>query len=121
MARQSDLTLYARLLKEARPHWLLIGALFLLSLLSTPIALLMPLPLKIAIDSVLASGSLPASLQALFPAGIPGSQGALLLLATAAVLAIAVCDQVQKLGMSVLGTYTGEKLALDFRAKLFRH
>jgi ATP-binding cassette subfamily B protein len=121
MAGQSDLTRYARLLKEARPHWLLIGALFLLSLLSTPIALLMPLPLKIAIDSVLGSESLPASLHALLPAGILGSQGALLVLATAAVLAIALCDQVQKLGVSVLGTYTGEKLALDFRAKLFRH
>ncbi len=119
--RPSDLTLYVRLLREARPHWPLVGALFLLSLLSTPIALLMPLPLKIAIDSVLGSGPFPASLQALLPAAILGSQTALLLLATAAVLAIAVCDQLQKLGVSVLGTYAGEKLALDFRAKLFRH
>src|SRR5258707_10382248 len=119
--RPSDLTLYVRLLREARPHWPLVGALFLLSLLSTPIALLMPLPLKIAIDSVLGSGPFPASLQALLPAAILGSQTALLLLATAAVLAIAVCDQLQKLGVSVLGTYAGEKLALEFRAKLFRH
>jgi ATP-binding cassette subfamily B protein len=119
--RPSDLTLYVRLLKQARPHWPQIGALFLLSLLSAPIALLMPLPLKIAIDSVLGSEPLPPSLQALLPASILGSQAALLVLATAAVLAIALCDQVQKLGVSVLGAYTGEKLALAFRARLFRH
>jgi hypothetical protein len=34
--------LYLRLRREARPHWLLIGAFFVLGLLSTPIALLMP-------------------------------------------------------------------------------
>ncbi len=117
----SDLTLYVRLLREARPHWPLIGALFLLSLVSTPIALLMPLPLKIAIDSVLGSGPLPALLQALLPASVLDSQAALLVLATTAVLAIALCDQLQKLAVSVLGTYTGEKVTLDFRAKLFGH
>jgi ATP-binding cassette subfamily B protein len=119
--RPSDLTLYLRLLREARPHWPLIGALFFLGLLSTPIALLMPLPLKIAIDSVLGSEALPAALQRLLPAGILGSPGGLLMVAAIAVLGIALADQLQRLGVSVLGTYTGEKLALEFRAKLFRH
>src|SRR5258708_11034127 len=119
--RPGGVRLYLRLLGGAGPRWPLVGALFLLSLLSTPIALLMPLPLKIAIDSVLGSGPFPASLQALLPAAILGSQTALLLLATAALMSMAMCDQLQKLGVSVLGTYAGEKLALDFRAKLFRH
>jgi ABC-type cobalamin/Fe3+-siderophores transport system ATPase subunit len=35
--RPSDLTLYLRLLREVRPHWPLIGALFFLGLLSIPI------------------------------------------------------------------------------------
>src|SRR5712671_1526474 len=119
--RPSDLTLYVRLLKEARPHWPLIGALFLLGLLSTPIALLMPLPLKIAIDSVLGSEAPPAALQMLLPSSVLGSPGSLLLLATIAVLGIALADQLQRLAVAILGTYTGEKLALDFRARLFLH
>src|SRR5262249_18702129 len=37
------------------------------------------------------------------------------------VLLVALLDQLQKLGSLVLGTYTGEKLTLNFRAGLFRH
>src|SRR2546427_8489453 len=59
MAAYSDVLVVRRLLGEARPSWPLIGALFLLSLLSSPLALLMPLPLKIAVDSVIGSPSLP--------------------------------------------------------------
>src|SRR5258707_15830543 len=98
--RPSDLTLYVRLLREARPRWPLVGALFLLSLLSTPIALLMPLPLKIAIDSVLRSGPFPATLQALLPPPILPSQTALHLLPTPTGLAIAPCHPLHKLGDS---------------------
>jgi ATP-binding cassette subfamily B protein len=119
--RPSGLTLYGRLLREAQPHWALIGALFMLGLLSTPIALLIPLPLKIAIDSVLGSEAPPAALQMLLPSSVFGSPGSLLLLATIAVLGIALADQLQRLAVAILGTYTGEKLASDFRAKLFRH
>src|SRR5258708_15759761 len=103
--RPSDLTLYVRLLREARPHWPLVGALFLLSLLSTPIALLMPLPLKIAIDSVLGSGPFPASLQARLPAAILGLQTSLLLLATAAVPPIPVSDPLPNQTLPSLGTH----------------
>ena len=44
--------LYKRLLCQARPYWAHIGGILLLGLLSTPLALLTPLPLKIAVDSV---------------------------------------------------------------------
>jgi ATP-binding cassette subfamily B protein len=117
----SDFMLYMRLLREARPHWALMGGLFLLSFLATPLALLLPLPLKIAIDNVLGSEPLPAALQALLPTALLSMANGLLVLAAVALLAIALLDQLQKWGTSILGAYTGEKLLLDFRAKLFRH
>jgi ATP-binding cassette subfamily B protein len=51
----SDIGLYRRLLLLARPYWLHITAFFLISLLSTPLALLAPLPMKIAVDSGISS------------------------------------------------------------------
>ena len=58
-ARYTTLTLYRRLLRQARPYWAHIAGILLLGLLSTPLALLTPLPLKIAVDSVLGSQPLP--------------------------------------------------------------
>ncbi len=55
----TDVTLYRRLLRQARPYWPYIGGIFLLSLLSSPLSLLTPLPLKIAVDSVIGSHPLP--------------------------------------------------------------
>jgi len=118
--RPSGLVLYARLLREARPHWPLIAILLFVGFLSTPIALLIPLPLKLAIDSVLGSAPLPAALQ-IFPAFILDSPAGVLILAAIAVLAVALADHLQRLVQAVLAAYTGEKLVLDFRAKLFRH
>ena len=47
-----DWTLIRRLIDEARPHAALMAALLLVTLLATPVALLGPVPLKIAVDSV---------------------------------------------------------------------
>src|ERR687885_1165792 len=55
----TDSTLYRRLLRQARPYWPHIVGIFLLSLLESPLALLTPLPLKIAVDSVVSSHHLP--------------------------------------------------------------
>jgi ATP-binding cassette subfamily B protein len=116
----SDWGLYTRLLRQARPCWPHIAVLFLLSLLATPIALLLPLPLKIVVDSVFGSHPLPGFLRALLPGGT-GPVGGALALAVASVVVIALLDQAQKLGSGVLSTYTAEKLILNFRAQLFRH
>jgi ATP-binding cassette, subfamily B, bacterial len=119
--RPSGLILCARLLREVRSRWPLIGALFLLGLLSAPIALLIPLPLKIAVDSVIGSEPLAPELQRILPAVMVGSPGGVLALAAIALLAIALADHLQRLALAILGAYTGERLVLDFRAKLFRH
>jgi ATP-binding cassette subfamily B protein len=118
--RHNDFEIYFRLFREARRDWQLIIALFFLSLLATPIALLLPLPLKIAIDSVLGAEPLPAWLRGPLPPGL-FSSNTLLAIAAAGVLVFALLDHLQRLSLSVLGAYAGERLALEFRAKIFQH
>ena len=113
--------LYRRLGQEARPYWCHFLCILLLSLLSAPLALLAPLPLKIAVDNVLAHHPLPRFLEALLPAGAAQSPGALLGIAVALVLAVALLGQLRDFASSLLGTYAGEKLLRGFRARMFRH
>src|SRR5919201_2967028 len=117
----TDITLYRRLLRQARPYWLHIAGILLLSLLAGPLALLTPLPLKIAVDSVVGSHHLPGFLALLLPAGATRSHTAVLLLAAGLFVAITLLGQLQGLASSVLSTYTGERMVLNFRAQLFRH
>lgn len=119
--RHTDFALYRRLLRQARPYWPHIGGLLLLSLLSTPLALLAPLPLKIAVDSVIGSEPVPGFLDALVPEAATGSAAAVLILAVALVLGIALLNEVQQVASEVLKEHTGGKLVLDFRTRLFRH
>ena len=116
-----DLVLFRRLARQARPCWLHVGALFVLGLLSTPLALLAPLPLKIAVDSVVGSRPLPGFLEALVPEAAGRSGGAVLALVAGLVVAVALLTELTELASSVLQTYAGEKLVLGFRERLFRH
>jgi ATP-binding cassette subfamily B protein len=120
-ARYSTRSLCRRLLSQARPYWPHIAGILLLSLLSTPLALLTPLPLKIAVDSVLGSQPLPGFLGMLLPADATRSASAVLAFAVGLTVAIALLSQLQALASSHLQAYTGERLTLDFRAQLFRH
>jgi ATP-binding cassette, subfamily B, bacterial len=92
-----------------------------LSLMSTPVALLTPLPLKIVVDSVLGDKSLPGFMQPLVPEFIVSSKEMVLILSVALVLIVALIGQLREIFSLILTTYTGEKLVMDFRARLFRH
>jgi ATP-binding cassette subfamily B protein len=120
-AHYTDVTLYRRLLRQVRSYRLHIVGIFLLFLLASPLALLTPLPLKIAVDSVVGSHHLPGLLALLVPAGAARSHTAVLLLAAGLFVAITLASQLQNLASSVLSTYTGERLVLDFRTQLFGH
>jgi len=109
------------LVRLARPYWMQISAIFLLSLLAAPISLLLALPLKIVVDNVLGREPLPRFLQALLPAGAVGSSGACLFLAVAMLLFLSLILNLQSFASWLLQTYTGEKLVLDLRTKLFWH
>ena len=90
----SDLALYRRLARQAVPMWPLVAALFLVGLLASPLALLAPLPLKIAVDTVLGSRPLPPLLASLLPPAMRSPSGVLGLVAVLAIL-IAVATQLQ--------------------------
>ena len=119
--RDSDRSIYRRLLIEAKPYWLAMAGYFLLGLLEVPLALLLPLPIKIEVDSVLGSHPLPSFLTALIPVGSERSITFLLIFPAVLLIAIAFLTQLQALTTMVLYTYIGEKLVLRFRAKLFFH
>lgn len=113
--------LYRRLFLEVRPYYRHLGGLLLVTLLSTPLSLLTPLPLKIAVDSVIGSHSVPPFLQAVLPDAVTRSSNAILIFVIVLTIGIALLSGIQRLGSSLLRTYTGEKLTLEFRTKLFRH
>lgn len=120
-ARPSDFRLLARILRETRRYWPHILGVFLLGLLSTPLALLGPVPLKIAVDSVLGTDPVPAILQPIVPAGAQDSTSNLLVFAAVLVVVIALLAQIHGVATSLLRSYTAEKIVLEFRARLFRH
>jgi ATP-binding cassette subfamily B protein len=116
-ARHGDFALYRRLAAELRPYWREIGGILLLSFATTPLSLLTPLPLKIAVDTVIGSQPLPQFLAPLLPSA--ASKAALLIAAAVLLAVVAVLTHALAFGVSLLRTYTGEKLTLGFRAKLF--
>jgi ATP-binding cassette, subfamily B, bacterial len=106
--RGAQQTLSRRLLHQVWPYWPYVVGIFLLDLVATPLALLGPVPLKIAVDTVVPD---------------PETHTKLLLLGVAAGLLVFVVflTHLQALGSYVLRTHTGEWLTLHFRALLFRH
>ncbi|HSF19310.1 MAG TPA: ABC transporter ATP-binding protein [Vicinamibacteria bacterium] len=119
--KSRDLAVLRWLLREARPCWLHVVGILLLSLLATPLALLTPVPIQIAVDSAIGSEPLPAWLDGTLPATFARSPTSVLWLATGLLIGVALLNQLQAMATSVLSTYTAQKLVLRFRAMLFRH
>ena len=115
---RGDVVLYRRLLQETRPYGFHLAGLFGLGLLASPVALLTPVPLKIAVDSVLGGHPLPVFLQPFFPESAAQSPTAILLFAIGLLVAVAALGQLQGLASTLLQAYIGERLVLDFRARL---
>src|SRR5919201_6556995 len=100
----TDVVLMRRLMREARPYWAHIGAIFTISMLAAPLALLTPVPLKIAVDSVLGSHPVPGWLDAILPSGATDSDTALLIVVAVMFTLIAVLTQLQDMGNNLLQT-----------------
>src|SRR5207253_2467495 len=116
--RMSDLALYQRLLRQARPYWLHLAGLFAIGVVASPIALLNPVPLKIVVDSVLGSRPLPAYVQAIVPTAAMRSPSTLLAVAIGLLIVVAVLAQLQALANKFVQAYVGERLVLGFRSQL---
>jgi len=110
-----------QVIEQARPAWRYLTAALVLDLLATPVVLLTPVPLKIAVDSVVGSNPPPRFLTALLPRLASDSKMTLLLVAAGLQVVVVLLAQLQQLGSDVLHTIVGERLTLEFRSRLFRH
>jgi ATP-binding cassette, subfamily B, bacterial len=119
--KPSDWALYRRLLHEARACWGWIILTFATGLIASPLALLNPLPMKIAVDNVISGKPLPDYLRAFIPDGAAGSMGTALVLTLVLVLGIALLSKIQESVYYMVSTYANEKLVRGFRSRLFRH
>jgi ATP-binding cassette subfamily B protein len=108
-----------RVLLECRSCWPHLVGIAGLSIVSLPLTLLYPLPLKVVVDSVLGTQPLPSWLVHWVP--FLRFRTASLEAAIEILLAIAVVVSIQSLAAWWLQTYTGEKLVWDFRARLLDH
>lgn len=118
--KQSDFTLLRRLVLQARPFWRRIGFIYLLNFVAIPLSLLTPLPLMLAVDSVIGAKPLPDFLQPLVPESLSQGHGLLLLVIGMALL-LSLLGQLQSLLLLAMQTQVGERMVLLFRARLFRH
>jgi ATP-binding cassette subfamily B protein len=119
--KYSDLQLLARLLRIARPYWFALAALLLMSLLAAPLALLLPLPIKIAIDSVLGNAPPPGFLTALLPASWFASKESLLWVVLGMIFCVALLQQIRDAIALLLREYCGQSLTIRMRSMLFSH
>jgi ATP-binding cassette subfamily B protein len=116
-----DLGLILRLLREAGPYRLHIAGIFAMSMLAAPLAVLAPLPLKIAVDSGIGSEPVPGFLTTVLPGLAGASSGAVLAFSALLLLVITLLTQLQSVCTTVLQAYTGERLLLAFRSRIFQH
>src|SRR5207245_11040494 len=100
-SQYSDWTILKRMTLQARPYWLHIAGIFLLSVLSAPVALLAPLPLKIVIDNLIGSRPLSPLVAAIVPHAMHAH---LLAFAVAMLIGVAVLTYVQGSGTWLLQT-----------------
>lgn len=119
--KYSAFSLIKRALRQARTYWLFLLGIFLLSLLATPLALLKPYALKILIDSGFGSIPVPGFINICFPSSFQFTFGSVVMIAAVFAIVIALVENLINAIEWILGTYTGEKLVLNFRSVLFNH
>lgn len=107
-----------RKVEPCAPH--LIG-LLALSLLAPPLAVMTPLPLAIAVDSVIGHKPLPPLIAGWLPEALRADGPLLLAFAAFLVVMLAFLTQLRSFASSMLGTYASQKLLVGFREELFRH
>lgn len=116
-----DTELLRRLLGAMAPYWRGLLGLLALHLVATPLVLLQPVPLKLAIDSVVLDHPVPGLLDTVLPGVLTATPMRLLLVAGLLQVLVMALIQAQSLGVYVGNTAVGERMTLGFRARLFRH
>src|SRR5207248_8835079 len=99
-----------RMLAEARPLWRHVALVLLLNLLAAPLKLLLPLPLKWAVDNVLGGKPLSAAWSSIArPLGLSQPSG-ILLFACVLLVGFTLLAYLNGLAIWILTTYTRENL-----------
>lgn len=109
-----------RVLSQLSEHWRSLALVAFLELLSTPLSLLGPVGIKIAIDNAIDGKPLPHTWQRIFPARLTHSPNTLLL-AIAVQVMVALLLQAHWFSNYLLKIRSGERVSLSFRSKLFSH
>src|SRR5262249_26388825 len=110
-----------RLLELAKPSYPYLVGIFLLGMISVPLSMLMPLPLKIAVDNVIGNQPLPPFLDRLVPSSVASSTTENLIVVLVVLVGLAVLSNLQTLASWLLQTYSGERLVFELRSRLFWH
>lgn len=113
-------TLYARAFREARafrPH---LAAVLLVGLLGLPIALVLPVPVTLVVDHVLAGHPVTGWLAGLVPAAVAAAPDRLLRLAVLAGAVFALLSAAHHYLDWMLRDWLAERMVLDFRGRLLR-
>ncbi|MDH3285367.1 MAG: ABC transporter transmembrane domain-containing protein, partial [Acidobacteriota bacterium] len=116
-----DVALYKRLAHESRPYAPHLLLFLFVTMLTAPLLLLMPIPLRLGFDSIIGNEPIPGFIAWAVPQGIQDSKDLMLYFVIGFFVAVGLLQQVQKLAGALIKTYTTEYLLLCFRAKLFRH
>src|SRR5262245_10528398 len=118
---QPRASLGGRLIQQAWPYRRHLAGLLGLSLLAPPLALLTPVPLKLAVDNIIQGHPLPALLAAGLPMAVQQSPILLLLVTALLLVAVVVLGQLVETAAGSLTTYTSENFLRNFRGQLFHH
>lgn len=110
-----------RIADDVRPYWVGLVTILLVNLLATPLWLLAPVPIKIAVDSFIGDRPIPRLLDAITPEALERSGVGMLLVVAGFLVLVAVLTELQALGSHVLQTQVGERMTLEFRSRLFSH
>lgn len=113
--------LFRRLSSEVRPYAGSVLVIFLVDLLATPLMLLAPVPLMLAVDGVLGGKPLPSYVEVLLPDVVTATSGRLLLAAAVLQVLVVGLSQLQQMGSYVLRVRTGENMTQALRERLFAH
>jgi ATP-binding cassette subfamily B protein len=116
---KSDRRFWGRIYDETAGYRLAALALLMIEFAATPLFLLSPIPLAIAVDSVLGDKPLPGFVDAFLPDSITPTQ--LLIFTAALQIGVVLLTDVQTLAQNVLRTRTQEKLTLHMRSQLLAH
>lgn len=119
--KYSMVQLVKKIILHARPYWLPMGVLFILTLLATPISLLKPYGMKILIDSAFGSQPLPRFITMFFPDGFAFTFEPIVITSVSLIIVVAIIENINGYILWLLSTYTGEKLVMNFRVLLFNH